>query len=359
MLSIQKLVGLMFVISLVVASVLTSFSQQKPNVKSNKISDEEKQKQKFITDQAILSLKDILLNPKSINDIEQRAYVVADASTTLWKYDRTLALDSILTTANNFISDYDSLVNSLNKTDGDANKKSKLNYAIKILLRALAKNDLKSAEKLQKKFLKLKEDEVSVEDDLDEKLKVAKEGEDVDIQQSVNLVSKIIEFGIPGLFPQYLFDLKKKNPVLADNLYRQALFNLSAKPIYKPRDAILISSYAFNEPVFLSPRFEENKLDKFFIFNTPLNSPSRTASKSSVAAYFSAYQSFFNSRLQSQAIGNFNAPDNLLQAYFLNKKLKAYDRLYNFVNQNSWVNFENNLIPLARNAGINSQRLND
>lgn len=359
MLSIQKIFHLTFIVFLISANILTSFSQQKPIVGSRKISEDEKQKQKFIIEQAILSLKDILLNPKTINDIGQRAYVVSEASTTLWKYDKTFAQDSLLTTTNNFISDYDSLVNSLNKSDNDAIKKRKLNYAIKILLRALAKNDLKSAEKLQKKFLKLKEDEVSGEDDLDDKLKVAEEGDEVDIQQSVNLIAKIIEFGIPTKFPQYLFDLKKKNPELANRLYQQALFNLSAKAIYQSKDAILISSYAFNESGFLLPFFQENKLDNFFIISNPLNLPSENADKSLIAAYFSAYQSFLSSRLQTQAIGSFNTPNNLLQLYFLTKKLKAYDRLFNLGNQSYWENSENSLIPLAQNAGISPQLLND
>ncbi len=83
MLSIQKHFRLLFVILLVAFSALNLFSQQKPKTKINQ-TDDDKQKRQFIIEQAILSLKDNLLSVKSINDIEQRAYVVAEASATLW-----------------------------------------------------------------------------------------------------------------------------------------------------------------------------------------------------------------------------------------------------------------------------------
>ncbi len=84
-----------------------------------------------------------------------------------------------MTTTNNFISDYESIVQSLNKPNDAKQKINDLNYAIKVLLRATAKNDLKSADKLQEKFSKLKDAEISNENSLNEKLKTAKEGEDL------------------------------------------------------------------------------------------------------------------------------------------------------------------------------------
>ncbi|MDQ3129133.1 MAG: hypothetical protein M3Q99_00025 [Acidobacteriota bacterium] len=358
MISIQKHFRSMFVVFLIVFSATSLFSQQKPKVKVNP-TDDEKQKRQFIIEQAIFSLKDVLRGAKSIDDVGQRAYIVAEASKILWKYDESFAQDSLLAATNNFISDYESIIESLNKPDDAKQKIGNLNRAIGILLRAVAKNDLKSADKLQEKFFKLKDTQISGENNLNEKLKMAQEGEGFDIEQSVNLVGKIIEFGIPVSFPQYLFDLKKKNPALADNLYRQALFNLSAKPFYKSRDAVYLSIYAFNEPILILPLLQENKTDDFFIFTTPVNLSAKDFERKSVVGFISAYQNFLNSRLQNQSGGNFNTPDGLLQAYFLNKKLKAYNRLYNLRIQDISDGFEASLTLLAENAGLSRKLIDD
>lgn len=358
MLSVQKHFRLTSVILLIAFCVLNLFSQQKPEVKI-KQTDDEKQKRQFIIEQAILSLKDVLLGAKTIDDVGQRAYIVAEASKTLWKYDKSFAQEALLTTTNDFISDYESIIQSLNKPDDARQQIRNLNYAIGILLRAVAKNDLKSADKLQEKFFKLRDAEISGENNLNEKLKTAREGEEFDIEQSVNLVGKIIEFGIPNTFPQYLFDLKKKNPALADNLYRQALFNLSAKPIYKSSDAVYLSIYAFNESILILPFIEKNNSDDFFVFTNNVNPPTRNSDRNIIVGYVSAYRNFLNSRLQNQAPENFNTPNNLLQTYFLNKKLKAYNRLYNLGGQDISEGFEASLLLLAQNAGLSLKLLND
>lgn len=357
MLSTQKYFRFALVILLVAFCTLNSFSQQKPKDKTNQA--DEKQKRQFIIEQAILSLKDILLGAKSIDDVEQRAYVVAEASKTLWKYDQPFAEDSLLTTANDFISNYESVVQAMIKPADAEQKMEDLSSAIRILLRAIAKKDLKSADKLQEKFFKIKEREISGERNLYEKLKTAREGEEFDLEQSVNLIGKIIEFGLPSSFPQYLFDLKQKNPALADNLYRQALFNLSGKPAYRSSDAINLSAYAFNESVLVLPLVQENQTDSFGIFTNVVKPTTQNSDKNSIAGFISAYQNFLNSRLQNQSSGNFNTPESLLQAYFLNRKVKAYNRLYNFGTQDVSDGFEAGLSQLAQNAGFSLKTLDN
>lgn len=358
MVSIKKCFRLIFVLLLAAFFALSLFSQQKPKVRINQ-TDDEKQKRQFIIEQAIFSLKDVLLGAKSIDDVEHRAYIVAEASKTLWKHDELFAQDVLLTTTNILISNYESIVQALNKPDDAEQQIKKLNYAIRVLLRAIAKNDLNSADKLQEKFFKIKDAEISGQDSLNDKLKIAKEGEEFDIEQSVNLVGKIIELGIPNTFPQYLFDLKKKNPALADSLYRQALFNLSAKPIYKSSDAVYLSIYAFNEPILILPFVEQNKPEDFFVFTNNLTPPTTNSDRNNIVGYVSAYRNFLNLRLQNQATGNFNSPNSLLQTYFLNKKLKAYNRLYNLGIQDISENFEGSLIVLAQNAGLSLKSLTD
>jgi hypothetical protein len=357
MLSTQKPFRFAVVILLVAFFTSNLFSQQKPKDKTNQA--DEKQKRQFIIEQAILSLKDILLGAKSIDDVEQRAYVVAEASKTLWKYDQPFAEDSLLTTANDFISNYESVVQAMIKPADAEQKMENLSSAIRVLLRAIAKKDLKSADKLQEKFFKIKEREISGESNLGDKLKTAREGEEFDLEESVNLVGRIIEFGLPSSFPQYLFDLKQKNPALANNLYRQALFNLSAKPFYKSSDAIYLSIYAFNESVLILPLLEENKTDNFGVYTNNVSLTAKSFDKNFVAGFVSAFQNFLNSRLQSQAPGNFNAPSSLLQAYFLNKKLKAYNRLYNLGVQDVSEGFDASLSLLAQNAGLSFKLLDD
>jgi hypothetical protein len=344
------------------AGLVTVYSQSKPPNKvqnSNKNSDEEKKRQQFIKEQAILLLKEVLLNSKSVEDIGQRAYIVGEASSVLWKFDSAFAQDSILSSTNEFISRYDSILNQLSENEDDKINKRELNYAIKILLSKLAKNNLKLYNQLQKKFFLVKTKESSdSSSDTNEKLKMASEGLDLDTQQTVDLVSRIIEIEIPEGFPKFFNDLRKKNVVLAENLLRRAVLNLSSKISYNAKDAVILGISVFNEQGLILPYFESNQnLTEFFLRTTFVNRENYTPNKVLVSDYFSACQSFVNSRLQNQANNFFSSPNNFIQTYFLVKKLQAYNRLYRVANDNNLALFDTNLVALSQPQQIQTQIL--
>jgi hypothetical protein len=343
--------------------LLISFSilySQKPTPKSvqnSKNNDDEKQKKQFIKEQAITSLKDILLNSKSVESVEQRANLVANASVVLWNYDKFFAENSITTLIAELLSDYESSFLDENPPDEIKDKRLSLSYSIKLLIKAIAKKDSKLANKFQNRYFKIREKELSnsLDENLNESLKTAKESEDLDLQQSVNLVSRILDVGVPRNFPQYLFDLKKKNSDLADNLVRKAISNLSTNPNYSSENAIILSSYIFNENVFLIPLAEQ---DNDFSLNTfPINLTLKNSDKILTKSYFTAYQNFLNTRLQNQSSSSFNNLNSIFQNYFLIKKLKKYDLTLNFGTLSYFENVEQTLSGLAQNLQISLNTL--
>jgi hypothetical protein len=344
---------------LIAFSVLHSQKTAPKTVKDSKNSDEEKEKKQYIKEQAITSLKDILLNSKSVEKLEQRANLVANASVILWNYDKAFAENSITSLTTELLNDYESTFIDENPSDEIKDKRLSLSYSIKLLIKAVAKKDSKLANKFQKHYFKIREKELSnsLDENLNESLKTAKESEDLDLQQSVNLVSRIIDVGIPRKFPQYLFDLKKKNSVLADNLVRKAITNLATNPSYSSENAVILSSYIFNENVFLIPLAEQ---DNDFSLNTfPINLTIKNSDKILTRNYFTAYQSFLNTRLQNQSSISFNNSNSIFQNYFLIKKLKKYDATLNFGTLSYFENVEQTLLGLAQNLQISSITLSN
>jgi hypothetical protein len=339
----------------------TTFSfSQKPNIKSvsnSKVSDDEKLKKQFIKEQAITSLKDILLNSKSVENLEQRANIVAKASIVLWNYDKPFTENSITTLTTELINEYESTFFDDNPNEEIIVKRWSLSYSVKTLIKAIAKKDSKLASKFQKQYFKIREKELSnsLDENLNDSLKTAKESEDLDLQQSVNLVSRILDVGIPTIFPQYLFDLKKKNPTLADTLVRKAITNLSINPGYSSEHAIVLSSYIFNENISLIPLAAE--ANDFSLITSPINITLKNSDKITVKNYFTAYQNFLNIRLQNQANGSFNSPNSIYQNYFLIKKLKKYEATLRFGTLRYFESVEQTLFGLAQNAQITTNTL--
>jgi hypothetical protein len=355
----KNLYQIVFLLFFVIIPFSTLYSQ-KPipkSVQNSKNNDDEKLKKQFIKEQAIASLKDILLNSKSVENLEQKANIVAKASIVLWNYDKPFTENSITTLTTELLNDYESTFFDDNPTEEIIDKRWSLSYSVKTLIRAIAKKDSKLASKFQKQYFKIREKELanSLDDNLNDSLKTAKESEDLDLQQSVNLVSRILDVGIPESFPQYLFDLKKKNPVLAETLLRKAIINLSTNPSYSTENAIILSSFIFNENISLIPLSAEG--NDFSLITSPINITVKNSDKIIAKNYFIAYQNFLNIRLQNQANGSFNSPNSIFQNYFLIKKLKKYEATLRFGTLSYFESVEQTLFGLAQNAQITTNIL--
>lgn len=337
----------------------TSYSQVDDAKKPINVSKQQSEKEKLIKEQAILLLKTNLLNSKSIENFRQRTDVIAEASITLWDYDQSFASESLLDFVNRSLKDYKELLTKENRTTEENTMLRNLDYAVKISLKALAKKDVKTANSLQNKFFEIKRQSFKGKE-LNEGLELALEGLELDEQRTLDLLSIIIQQGIPSQFPKIIFELREKNPALAEILTQRALQNLAVNPNYKASDAIYLSVVAFNEALILIPSLnDDTNPNEFFVFTSFIGNSNKSASKENITVYFSAVQNFFGARIKNQASGFFGSSQNLIKSYFLIEKLKSYNQIYGLNNTETLSSISIPIDTLMQTAGFSQKTLSD
>jgi hypothetical protein len=333
-------------------------SKTKPQAKKlDKLGEEER---KILIQQALQTLKDISIESRSIDNLQQRTQIISNVSDLLWNNEQSFARELLR-------SSISALTDDLQKVFSDkkrGNEVKPLIKAINTLINTLAQKDLKLARDLQEKYQKVKEDALlkntENKSNLDERFELASEGLTSDPQHSATLVSQIIQQGIPLTFVQYLFDLKKENSALADNLYSLALQNLATKSLYTSKDSVLLSAYAFNEAVVLLPtqqRISDNQLE-FGVFTFQLTPPKIKPDMKQVAMYINACKLFISTYIARIYADTAVPAKDIAAFYFLINKLKAYESFYgSSAQQISWGNIEQQVIALSQNSGMTSQDL--
>lgn len=336
-----------------------SYSQVNDAKETSNVSERRSEKEKYVKEQAILLLKTNLLDSKSIKNFRQRTDVIAEASATLWDYDKSFAEESLLNFINQSLADYKELLSKENKTAEENTTLQDLSYALKKSLKALAKKDMEKANLLQNKFFEIRQESLKGKK-LNESLELALEGLEFDEQRTLALLFTIIQQGIPGQFPKLIFELREKNPEIAKVLTQRAIQNLAVNPNYKASDALFLSAIAFNEAGIIIPSLkDESNPNEFSVFTSFIGNSNKSFARENIPAYFSAVQSFFGSRLKNQASGFFDSRQNLIRSYFLIEKLKSYNQLYNLNNSETLNSISIPIDTLMQTAGFSEKTVSD
>ncbi|HEX8288018.1 MAG TPA: hypothetical protein VF556_08485, partial [Pyrinomonadaceae bacterium] len=333
-------------------------SKTKPQAKKlDKLGEEER---KILIQQALQTLKGISIESRNIDNLQQRTQIISNVSDLLWNNEKNFARELLRNSISALTDDLQEVLNDKKRR----NEAKPLIKAINTLIKTLAQKDLKLASGLQEKYQKVKEDALLENTEnkrnLDERFELASEGLTSDPEHSATLVSQIIQQGIPITFVQYLFDLKKENSALADNLYSLALQNLVTKSSYTSKDSVLLSAYAFNEAVVLLPtqqRISDNQLE-FGVFTFQLTPPKTKPDLRQVGMYINACKQFISTYIARIYADTAVSAKDIAAFYFLINKLKAYESFYgSAVQQSSWGNIEQQVIALSQNSGMTSQDL--
>lgn len=334
-----------------------SYSQGNETRKTSR--EQQREKEKYVKEQAILLLKTVLLDSKSIEHFQQKTDVIAEASTTLWDYDKSFAEESLLNFIKQSLANYKELLAKENRTTEENTTLQNLDYALKKSLKALAGKDLEKAKLLQNKFFEVREQSLKGKK-LNESLELAAEGLDIDEQRTLDLLSAIIQQGIPSQFPKFIFDLRAKNPSIAKILTQRAMQNLAVNPNYKASDAIYLSVIIFNEAGVIIPSLnDEANANDFFVFTSFIGNSTKSAEMELISGYFSSIRNFFGSRIQNQASGFFDSRQNLIKSYFVIEKLKSYNQIYGLNNSETLNNISIPIVALMQLAGFSQQTLSD
>ena len=347
------------ILVLIIICVISSYPQIDKSNKNTVVLKQKQEKERFVKEQAVLLLKNSLLNLKNIENFLQKTDVIIEASTTLWDYDKSFAEDSLLNFINQSLADYKELSEKENKTPEENAGLQNLFYALEKSLKLLAGKDLETAKLLQNKFFEIRQQALKGKK-LNESLALAAEGLELDEQRTLELLSVILQQGVPSHFPKFIFELREKNPVTAKILTQRAIQNLAVNPNYKASDAIILSVIVFNEPAIITPSLnDETNVNEFFVFTSFTGSPTKPAEIELISAYYRSVQNFFDSRLRNQAGGFFDSPQNLIRSYFLLEKLKSYNRVYRLNNSETLNAISIPVEALMQSAGFSQQTLSD
>ena len=307
----------------------------------------------------LVSLREVLRDSKEIDDIRQRADVVAQGTVTLWDHDREFAKDAFAVFIENVLSEYLTLLKKASPTKEDEARIRELDFAVKKAIRILARKDVESASAYQERYFELRQAAYD-RADLSDKMDLAAEGLDLDEQRAVAMLYAILQTGVPGQFPKLILDLKQKNPMVAENLVQMAIQQLAVNRNYGATDAVNLSVVVFNEAgiviPYVPPDEDPNRYGLMTSFIGVTESPTGSAQ---IQSFYSASQSFFNLRLNDQQAGYFNSPRNVIGAYFFNEKLKAYAQVYGLAEITPFNYILGQMIPIADTAGITVQTMSN
>ncbi|MDQ3636153.1 MAG: hypothetical protein M3405_16860 [Acidobacteriota bacterium] len=131
-----------------------SYSQVDNTKKTSSTNKQESEKEKFEKEQAVFLLKKILLESKSIENFQQKTYVIIEAAVTLWDYDKPFARESLLDFIDQSFADYQELLSTNNRTSEENNKLQDLSITLNKSLKALAGKDLEKGNYCKTNFLK-------------------------------------------------------------------------------------------------------------------------------------------------------------------------------------------------------------
>lgn len=347
-------------LSVVVLIVLSaSLAAQTPTSKgiANRKSAAELERQR-LREQAYETVKSVWNDSRNMVDARQRIDICARAFQLVWTREPELARAELT-------KNFDDLLGIYLLTSKDDKDRSTIQASLNKIISALAGRDSAAAQKLQRRYFEARRqatgDKADDRRDLADTLNLASDLLDTDLAQSVQLASRVFEKVFPENAIQYLFNLQRKDPKTAQQLYQGVLVLLSSGQYYSPRSAISLSVYAFNENQLVSPQIwkgNDAKRNIALLASAASYELSRDTVDTALANafIFATYQYLQVRVLQGTGVDRSDLAA-LCSNYFLAQKAKAYAQFYGLDSQAQWVRYETAVTALARQAGATESDL--
>lgn len=277
---------LILFISLVVplsSQTPTSKNQQPKKTQTSETTEEELTRSTRRT-QALQLLKETVNSSGAIQDVTQRSLLVSRAVDLVWKHDPEFARTGISKTFDDLLRHYEDL-----EVVGSSEKLGQLDSALKHLIATMTRNDARLGASAEEKLSDVRKDAGSANTTDYEKLSVAQAMLASNAKRAVEVAGRVLQRGIPITFPQFLYDVRRIDPLSADILYREGLRILEDGRVYRPAEAIYLSSYAFREQMVLLPAADEQTPKgttlQFGVLTRPLNAAEYTPDSATANAY--------------------------------------------------------------------------
>ncbi len=305
--------------------------------------------------QAISVLHEVIDRSDRINDWEIQATLISNALDLLWKHEESYARSNLQRALDRFFLEYSSRTNT-------TQQRSQVVTGIKTLISSLAKHDPEGAAKALDRFGKLAEELSQTSENLSprDRLAVAQSSLDVNARQSAMLAARVLSAGVPGTFPDYLYQLEVRDEESAADLYRAALSQLAGNPIYTPNHATILSAYAFREKLLVVEIRSNDKAATHIEFGSLTNNlspPPKALNLELARAYLSVAYGFLAQRLIVLQPKTELDQEYLIQCYFLAMKLSAYAGRLNLNEGGRWEQLGRNYELLGQRAGLTNEEL--
>jgi hypothetical protein len=305
--------------------------------------------------QAISVLHEVIDRSDRINDWEIQATLISNAFDLLWKHEELYASSNLQRALDRFFLEYSSRTNT-------TQQRNQIVSGIKTLTSCLAKHDPEGAAKALDRFGKLTEELSQTSENLSprDRLAVAQSSLDVNARQSAMLAARLLSAGVPGSFPDYLYQLEIRDEEAATDLYRTALSQLAGNPIYTPNHATILSAYAFREKLLVLEIRSNDKATTHIEFGSLTNNlspPPKALNLELARAYLSVAYGFLAQRLFVLQPKTELDQEYLVQCYFLAKKLSAYAGYLNLNEGGRWEQLGRNYELLGLRGGLTNDEL--
>jgi len=345
----------LIVLTLLSTSLKAQSSASKSTAKQNSVAELDRQR---LLEQAYETAKSVWASSRNISDTRQRTDINLRAFRIVRANEPELAHTELTRNFDDLLDVY----SSMSKQD---KSRPTIETAIARIISSLAPEDSAAAQKLQQRYFETRRqitaDRTDDRRDLADTLNLASDLLDGDVKQSVQLASQVFEKVFPENAIQYLFNLQRREPKTAQQLYQLVLRLLASGQHYSPRAAISISVYAFNEKQLVSPgvwRGDDGKQRvSLFATATSYERSRDTVDIALANAFISASYQYLQKRVLQDTSADRSDPAAIYSNYFLQQKLKACAQLYRLDPESQWVRYETAVTALARQAGANESDL--
>jgi hypothetical protein len=311
-----------------------------------------------LREQAYETVKSVWTDSRNIADARQRSDIYAQSFLMVWMREPELARAELT-------KNFDELVGIYSSMRKDEKDRSTIEAAISRIVSALAGRDSAAAQKLHQRYFEARRqvtgDKANDRRDLADTMNLASDILDTDLAQSVQLASQVFEKAFPENAIQYLFNLQRRDPRTAQQLYQNVLMLLASRQHYSPRSVILLSVYAFNENQLVLPGVLQGKDGKQIVSlftSATFFEPSRETVDTAVAhAFISAAYQYLQVRVLQGTAADRTELAPACSNYFLLHKVKAYSQFYRLDLGARWLRYETAVTELARQVGATESDL--
>lgn len=329
---LSQLIRISLLVTLIGVSFATGQENKKPGNVSQKSSPAGLTEKDPARIQAIASIKIAVLQAGTLADKAQTADVIAAAAEALRNADRQFSINTLNEQLGRFLSDYESMIKDCPRSTETLRTCQELDRASRILIASFSRFDTNAARKYQDRLFKVRETAAASGDrNTNEAFELMLNGLDADQQATLRSIGLLLQRGVPLQFPAILYRLRKSDPVTARLLLDLAISNVRTNSSYSLTDVITLSTPVYSEPGLLEPQLRDPaQPNDLGVFTAYVGTAPEHATAESILQFNAGTAQLLSRRLQGDHAAVFNSPANLIKAFFICHKIRAYANIWGF-----------------------------